>query len=82
MKRVELSFHRGKVYEMHDKDLVDLRRMGVVVQEFDENSDPVGDVDNSVDNLTEEAKNTLEETAPVYNKTRKSKNSQNTASGF
>ncbi len=74
MKKVELKIHPGKVYEIHEKEFEDLRRMGLVSRVV--NDEPVTvEVDNSVDNLSEETHASLPEIEPVKKRTYKRKTS-------
>lgn len=74
MKKVELKIHPGKIYEIHEKEFEDLRRMGLVSRVVGD--EPVAvEVDNSVDNPPKEAHASLPKIEPVKKRTYKRKTS-------
>lgn len=53
MKKIELKIHPGRVYEVHEKEFEDLRRMGMITRVIDDSIHSL-EIDNAVDNLPEE----------------------------
>ena len=82
MKKIELKIHPGRVYEVHEKEFEDLRRMGMVARVIDDSVHSL-EIDNAVDNLPEkfrEEEPEVEEKPVIKKRTYKRKTSPSVTS--